>query len=61
MIQHQDMDLDAVEGKWDKDGVIQLTQEDKRRLYLPWYTFVIVKAFGKKLPYIYLKNKLQDL
>lgn len=61
MIQHQDMDLDAVEGKWDEDGVIQLTQEDKRRLYLPWYTSVIVKAFGKKLPYIYLKNKLQDL
>lgn len=44
-----------------KDGTIHLTIEDKRRLYLPWKAFVIVKVFGKRLPYVYLRNKLQDL
>lgn len=50
-----------MEGQEDEDGIIQLSQEDKRRLYLPWCTSVIIKVFGKKFPYVYLKNKLQDL
>lgn len=57
------MDLDVNLGVKDdkEEGIIHLTKEDKRRLYLPWSASLVVKFFGKRLLYAYLRNKLQDL
>lgn len=53
------MDLDTE--SYNLDDIIQLTQEDLHRLHLPWSNSIIIKVFGKRLPYMHLKNKLQHL
>lgn len=41
--------------------VIHLSKKELYRIYQPWINSVIIKVFGRKVPYIYLKQKLQDL
>lgn len=53
----QTPDLETVED----DSLISLSEEDKRRMYLPWSFSMIIKVFGKKLSHVYLKNKLATL
>lgn len=57
------MDLDEL--TWERDnkdeGIVHLTTKDKQRLYHPWRASVIIKVFEKRIPYAYLRNKLQDL
>lgn len=43
------------------EKVIILSEKDKQWIDQPWKHSVIVKLFGKKLAYKYLKNKLQDM
>lgn len=43
-----------------EDG-IQISIEDKQRLYSPWRFSVIIKAIGAKLNHKYLKAKLTDM
>ncbi|KAM3204447.1 hypothetical protein P3L10_027856 [Capsicum annuum] len=46
----------------DSDGnPIQLTDEDKQRLYSPWKRSVILKCVGRRLNHQYLRSKLMDL
>nr|XP_009759687.1 PREDICTED: uncharacterized protein LOC104212176 [Nicotiana sylvestris] len=40
---------------------ITLTDDDKRRIYEPWKNVVIVKLFGKRMLYQYLRQKIQEL
>ncbi|PHU25972.1 hypothetical protein BC332_04304 [Capsicum chinense] len=40
---------------------IPLSWEDKMRIYQPWESSLIVKMYGKKLTYSYLKNNLVGL
>ncbi|KAF3682671.1 hypothetical protein FXO37_02221 [Capsicum annuum] len=40
---------------------IPISAEDKPRLYSPWQTSLIVKLVGRKLSYLVLKKKLQEL
>lgn len=43
------------------EEAIHLTSTEMQRLYLPQSASVIIKVFGKKIPYTYLRNKLVDL
>lgn len=40
---------------------INLTEEDKIRIYEPWKFSIIVKLFGKRMLHQYLKRKIQEL
>lgn len=40
---------------------ITLSKADLESLYAPWKVSIIIKVFGKRLPCVYLKNKLMDL
>ncbi|KAM3288056.1 hypothetical protein P3S67_021486 [Capsicum chacoense] len=40
---------------------IPIAAEDKSRLYSPWQTSLTVKLVGRKLGYVVLKKKLQEL
>ncbi|KAF3614437.1 hypothetical protein FXO37_35945 [Capsicum annuum] len=42
-------------------AIVLLSPEDKERIYAPWRFSVIVKLFKKRLPHIYLRNKLVEL
>lgn len=60
-----DMELDtgknSDKGTNNEQDVIYLSKEKLHRLYLLWRNSVIIKVFGRRIPYIYLKQKLQDL
>lgn len=45
----------------DLGDAINLSEEDKERIYAPWKFSVIVKVFNKKLAHSYLKIKLTEL
>ncbi|PHU01302.1 hypothetical protein BC332_31089 [Capsicum chinense] len=45
----------------DPEGVVNLSEKDKERIYAPWKFSVIVKVFNKKLAHNYLKIKLTKL
>lgn len=40
---------------------INLTEEDKIRIYEPWKYSIVVKLFGKRMLHQYLKRKIQHL
>lgn len=52
--------VNALESTTDGDA-ISLTTKEMHRPYLPRSASIIIKVFGKKLSYVYLKSKLQDL
>lgn len=39
---------------------VELTEEERARIYHPWRNSIILKLFGKKLAHPYLKSKLND-
>ncbi|KAG5571805.1 hypothetical protein H5410_061571 [Solanum commersonii] len=49
------------EGVDTSPGPIILSIEGKERIYLPWKNSIIVKLFGRKISYNYLKTKLTEL
>lgn len=53
-----DSNLQPEEEQSDSESRINLTQEDKRRIYTPWKYSIIIKIFGKKLNHIYLERRL---
>lgn len=44
----------------DDCDTVDLPDEDKSRIYIPWQFLVIVKLFNKRLAHNYLRIKLQD-
>lgn len=48
-------------GTTDNDDTVNLSDEDKMRIYRPWQYSVIVNLFNKQLAHNYLKTKSTDI
>lgn len=44
-----------------EDDPVNLSVDDRNRLYTPWNSSVILKAFGRKFTQQYLNTKLEAL
>lgn len=52
---------DEQENPQNHSNFIPLTASEKHRLYSPWKTSIIIKLIGKKMGYMYLQNRLQNI
>lgn len=52
---------DEQENPLNHPNFIPLSLTDKLRLYSPWQHLIIIKLVGKRMGYLYLQNRLQNL